>query len=135
MYREAFAVLNTNSFSILKLVSVFYTCKVCILCVFASSYMCTYIHNSYTMSVNGLPDIYTQSPRLRVEDVYIKQATSVHGISNIYNLVCNHVWANQHNHSSMASLYGYIYIYIYIYILDCKFFDQKILRCHIKTHN
>ena len=84
------------------------------LCVFASNYMCTYIHNSCTMSTNGLPDIYTQSPRLRVEDVYIRQAMNVHDISNIYNLVCNHVLANQHNHSSMASLYVYMFIYIYI---------------------
>ena len=67
---------------------------------------------SYTMGTSGLPDIYI--PSLRDEGVYIRQATSAHGISstNIYQLMSNHVWAKL-NYSSMASLY------LYMDLLDC----------------
>ena len=79
-------------------------------------YIAIAICNSYTMGTNGLPDIYTRSPRAagpRAEGVYIRQITSAHGITNIYQSMCNHVWANQHNNSSMASLY------LYRDLLDC----------------
>ena len=42
------------------------------------------LFNSYTMGTSGLPDIYTQRP----EGVYIRQTTSAHGITNIYQLMC-----------------------------------------------
>ena len=70
-----------------------------------------YVCNSYAMGTSGLPDIYTQGPR--AEGVYIRQITSAHGITNIYQSMCNHVWANQHNNSSMDSLY------LYRNLLDC----------------
>ena len=57
------------------------------------------------MGTSGLPDIYTRSPR--AEGVYIRQIMSAHGITNIYQSMCNHVSANQHNNSSMNSLYLY----------------------------
>ena len=41
---------------------------------------------SYTMDKSGLPDIYAQSTRaagMRTEDVYIRQSTSAHGITNM----------------------------------------------------
>ena len=68
------------------------------------------------MGTSDLPDIYTRSPRAtgpRAEGVYIRQITSAHGITNIYQSMCNHVWANQHNNSSMDSLY------LYRDLLDC----------------
>ena len=43
------------------------------------------------MGTGGLPDIYTQSPRApgpRAEGVYIRQTTSAHGITIIYQLMC-----------------------------------------------
>ena len=76
----------------------------------------SHICNSYTMGTSGLPDIYTRSPRaagLRAEGVYIRQITSAHGITNIYQLMCNDVWANQHNNRPMDSLY------LYRDLLDC----------------
>ena len=61
--------------------------------------------------------IYTLKARgpqaQRAEGVYIRQITSAHGITNIYQSMCNHVWANQHNNSSMDSLY------LYRDLLDC----------------
>ena len=48
---------------------------------------------------------------LRAEGVYIKQTTSAHGITNIYQLA--NVWANQQNYSIIASLY------LYGDLLDC----------------
>ena len=45
--------------------------------------------------------------------IYIKQDTSTHGITNIYQLMCDRAWANQLNYSSMASLY------LYWDLLDC----------------
>ena len=69
------------------------------------------ISNSYTMGTSGLPDMYTRSPR--AEGVYIRQITSAHGITKTYQSMCNHVWANQHNNSSMDSLY------LYRDLLDC----------------
>ena len=78
-------------------------------CIMLAINVC--ICNSYTMGTSGLPDIYTRSPR--AEGVYIRQITSAHGITNIYQLMCNHVWANQHNNSSMDSLY------LYRDLLDC----------------
>ena len=63
------------------------------------------ICNSYTMG--------TRDTGPRAEGVYIRQITSAHGITNIYQLMCNHVWANQHNNSSMDSLY------LYRDLLDC----------------
>ena len=41
-------------------------------------YRAIYIY-SYTMGTNGLPDIYTRSPR--AEGVYIRGTTSAHGIT------------------------------------------------------
>ena len=41
---------------------------------------------SYTMGMNGLPDIYTQSPSAtgpRAEGVYIRWTTSAHGITTM----------------------------------------------------
>ena len=72
-----------------------------------------YVCNGYIMGMSGLP---AQSPRaagLRDEGVYIRQAMSAHGIANIYQLMCNHVWVNQLNDSSVASLY------LYRDLLDC----------------
>ena len=42
--------------------------------------------NSYTMGTSGLPEIYTRSPRAvgpRAEGIYIRRATSAHGITTI----------------------------------------------------
>ena len=65
----------------------------------------------YTMGTGGLPDICTCGPR--AEGVYMMQATSAHDITNIYQLLCDHVWVNEHNNSSMDSLY------LYRDLLDC----------------
>ena len=37
----------------------------------------------------------------------LRQSTSACVITNIYQIIYNHAWANQLNHSSMASLYLY----------------------------
>ena len=63
----------------------------------------TYI--SYTTCTRDSPDIYTLSPQ--ASGVYIRQTTCAHGITIKYQLMCNHVWVNQHHYSSMASLYLY----------------------------
>ena len=73
----------------------------------------------------------------RAEGVYIRQVTSAHGITNLYQLLymCNHVWANQHNNSPMDSLY------LYRDLLDCimglnlmiKHFYDVILKHTIKS--
>ena len=44
-------------------------------------------HNSYSMCIRGLPDMYTLSPRASgVHVVHIRQTTHAHGITinNIY---------------------------------------------------
>ena len=59
---------------------------------------------------------------------------SAYGITNIYQSMCNHVWVNQHNNSSMDSLY------LYRDLLDCivglnlmiKTFYDVILKPTIK---
>ena len=41
-------------------------------------------HNSYTMCIRGLPDMYTLSPRAcgpRASGVHIRQTTHAHGIT------------------------------------------------------
>ena len=65
-------------------------------CMCVGSFVVRYtICNGYAMDTSGLPDIYTQS--LRAEGVYIRQATSAHGITNIYvtgPAKINHLSAN-----------------------------------------
>ena len=63
-------------------------------------------HNSYTMCIRGLPDMYTLSPR--ASDVHIRQTTHAHGITITYIYIVY-----------IYILYIYIvYIYcIYIYIV------------------
>ena len=42
------------------------------------------VHNSYTMCIRGLPDMYTLSPRAcspRALGVHIRQTTHAHGIT------------------------------------------------------
>ena len=42
------------------------------------------VHNSYTMSTRGFPDMYTLSPRAcspHASGVHIRQTTCVHGIT------------------------------------------------------
>ena len=58
-------------------------------------------HNSYTMCIRGLPDMYTLSPR--ASGVHIRQTTHAHGITItyfapqllvwylIYNSKCEHL--------------------------------------------
>ena len=44
-------------------------------------------HNSYTMCIRGLPDMYTLSPRAcgpRASGVHIRQTTHAHGITITY---------------------------------------------------
>ena len=46
-------------------------------------------HNSYTMCIRGLPDMYTLSPRAcgpRALGVHIRQTTHAHGIT----ITCNY---------------------------------------------
>ena len=57
------------------------------------------------------------------EAVYIRQTTSAPGIINIYQLMCNHVWVNQHNNSSMDSLY------LYRDLLDCIVGFNLMIKC------
>ena len=48
-------------------------------------------HNSYTMCIRGLPDMYTLSPRAcgpRASGVHIRQTTHAHGITITYVLLC-----------------------------------------------
>ena len=62
-------------------------------------------HNSYTMCIRGLPDMYTLSPRAcgpQASGVHIRQTTHAHGIT-IYIYIYIYI-------------YTCIYIYIYIYI-------------------
>ena len=40
------------------------------------------VHNSYTMSTRGLPEMYTLSPR--VSGVHVRQTTRFYGITITY---------------------------------------------------
>ena len=51
---------------------------------------------------------------------------SAHGI---YQLMCNHVWVNQHNYSSMASLY--LYDDLLDRIVGLNLMIKTFLSCHI----
>ena len=47
-------------------------------------------HNSYTMCIRGLPDMYTLSPRAcgpRASGVHIRQTTHAHGITITYTYI------------------------------------------------
>ena len=72
-------------------------------------------HNSYTMCIHGLPDMYTLSPRAcgpRALGVHIRQTTHAHGITITYIIYILYIYI-------LYILYIYIYnIYIYyIYII------------------
>ena len=48
-------------------------------------------HNSYTMCIRGLPDMYTLSPRAcgpRASGVHIRQTTHAHGIT----ITCSYMY-------------------------------------------
>ena len=79
-------------------------------------------HNSYTMCIRGLPDMYTLSPRAcgpRASGVHIRQTTHAHGITITYTMM-------SHTSKEFQGIYIYTHIhceceFVYTYILTLVF--------------